>query len=65
MPLSGAFAVNRRCGLSPCSERANEQDRLCNVECSCCTCAIMLLTPILPDMPDMRLCDKDLRMSAE
>ena len=65
MPLRGAFTVNRWCGFPPCSERANVQDRLCNVEFSCCTRAQMLLTPNLPDMPDMRLCAKDLRMSAE
>ena len=39
MPLRGAFAVNRRCGFPPCSERADELDRLYNVE---------FLVPTLP-----------------
>ena len=39
MPLRGAFAANLRRGLSPCSEQADVQDRLCNVE---------FLVPTLP-----------------
>ena len=64
MPRRGAFAVNQRRGFSPCSQRADVQHRLCDVEFMLLVCA-KLLTPNLPDMPDMRLHAKDLRMSAE